>query len=235
MDKSTFNIPQYNSIIDNALKDYNSEIQELNKEQKRLTEKMNLLEWSKECVGSIQQKLSEAYTKINSQENDIESLIQQLTEAQQQRDRYKAMNARIMDVTTENANLNIQLTAQRELFETTAQQLVEEKRLRAEAEMRMAELNKLSSDVAKKSSEEALLKALRTYVSNSKRKRPDKRAAAKEAALDMVLANKLTLPEDLAAAIESLDDDQTEPKVVNVGNGGHYNDIHDNGGVTVKG
>ena len=171
MDKSTFNIPQYNSIIDNALKEYNSEIQELNKEQKRLTEKKDLLEWSKECVGSIQQKLSEAYAKINSQENEIDSLKQQLIEAQREKEKFKSLNARIMDITTENANLNIQLNAQRELFETTAQQLVEEKRLRAEAETRMVELNKLSSDVAKKSSEEALLKALRTYVNNSKRKR----------------------------------------------------------------
>ena len=45
----------------------------------------------------------------------------------------------------------------------------------------------------------------------------------------MVLANKLTLPEDLAAAIECLDDDQADPKVVNVT--GNYNDIHDNGTV----
>ena len=57
-------------------------------------------------------------------------------------------------------------------------------------------------------------------------------ALAKEAALDMVLANKLTLPEDLAAAIESLDDDQSDPKVVNVS--GNYNDIHDNGTVNQK-
>jgi myosin heavy subunit len=118
---------------------------------------------------------------------------------------------------------------QREEIESLQQQLADEKRQREELDMKNKELNKLSTDVAKKSSEEGLIKALRTYVNNSKRKRPDKRALAKEAALDMVLANKLTLPEDLAAAIECLDDDQADPKVVNVT--GNYNDIHDNGTV----
>lgn len=120
----------------------------------------------------------------------------------------------------------------REEIESLQQQLAEEKRQREELDMKNKELNKLSTDVAKKSSEEGLIKALRTYVNNSKRKRPDKRALAKEAALDMVLANKLTLPEDLVAAIECLDDDQADTKVVNVA--GNYNDIHDNGTVNQK-
>ena len=117
-------------------------------------------------------------------------------------------------------------------LEDVRQQLEEERRKNTDLEMKMAEMNKLTADVAKKSSEDGLIKALRTYVSNSKRKRPDKRGLAKEAALDMVLANKLTLPEDLASAIESLDDDQSEPKMVNVQ--GNYNDIHDNGTVNQK-
>lgn len=121
---------------------------------------------------------------------------------------------------------------QREEIESLQQQLADEKRLREELDMKNKELNKLSTDVAKKSSEEGLIKALRTYVNNSKRKRPDKRALAKEAVWDMVLANKLTLPEDLSAAIECLDDDLADPKVVNVS--GNYNDIHDNNTVNQK-
>ena len=38
--------------------------------------------------------------------------------------------------------------------------------------------------------------------------------------------NNLTLPDDLATIVDTLDDDQTEPKVVNVT--GNYNDVHDN-------
>ena len=67
--------------------------------------------------------------------------------------------------------------------------------------------------MAKKASEDNLLKALRTYVNRSKRKTADKRAFAKSATLEIANANGLDLPEDLKAAIESLDDEQAEPKV----------------------
>ena len=46
----------------------------------------------------------------------------------------------------------------------------------------------------------------------------------------MAMANSVTFPEDLAATIDSLDDEQPEAKVVNVA--GNYNDIHDNGHVS---
>lgn len=112
------------------------------------------------------------------------------------------------------------------------QQLSDEQQLRAELEMKLAEMSKLSTGMAKKASEDNLLKALRTYVSRSKRKTADKRAFAKTATLEIANANGLDLPEDLKAAIESLDDEQAEPKVVNVQ--GNYNDVHDNGEVRVR-
>lgn len=117
--------------------------------------------------------------------------------------------------------------------EMLQQQLNEERKQKAELEMKMNEMSKLSAGVAKKSSEEDLLKALRTYVNRSKRKTIDKRAFAKTATLEIANANGLILPEDLAAMIDSLDDELTEPKTtVNVT--GNYNDIHDNGGVNLN-
>lgn len=117
--------------------------------------------------------------------------------------------------------------------EMLQQQLNEERKQKAELEMKMNEMSKLSAGVAKKSSEEDLLKALRTYVNRSKRKTADKRAFAKTATLEIANANGLDLPEDLKAAIESLDDELNEPKTtVNVT--GNYNDIHDNGGVNLN-
>lgn len=116
--------------------------------------------------------------------------------------------------------------------EMLQQQLNDERKQKAELEMKMNEMSKLSAGVAKKSSEEDLLKALRTYVNRSKRKTADKRAFAKTATLEIANANGLILPEDLAAMIDSLDDEQTDPKVVNVT--GNYNDIHDNGGVSLS-
>lgn len=112
------------------------------------------------------------------------------------------------------------------------QQLADEKRQKAELEMKMAETRKISDGVAKNASEEALLKALRTYANRSKRKTSDKRAFAKMTIFEIASMNNITLPDDLATIVETLDDDQMEPKVVNVQ--GNYNDIHENGEVKLK-
>ncbi len=115
------------------------------------------------------------------------------------------------------------------------QQRAENDRLRQqlqERDVKISEMSKLTAGMAKKTPEEDLLKALRTYVNRSKRKTPDKRAIAKMATLEIANANGLVLPEDLAAAIESLDDEQAEPKVVTVN--GSYTDVHDNGNVSLN-
>ncbi len=115
------------------------------------------------------------------------------------------------------------------------QQRAENDRLRQqlqERDVKISEMSKLTAGMAKKTPEEDLLKALRTYVNRSKRKTSDKRAIAKMATLEIANANGLVLPEDLAAAIESLDDEQAEPKVVTVN--GSYTDVHDNGNVSLN-
>ena len=86
--------------------------------------------------------------------------------------------------------------------------------------------------MAGKTSQDELLKALRVFVNTSKRKRLEKRTLVKEMVLELVLANGIVLPEDLATTINSLDDEQVEPKVFNVT--GNYNDIHDNKNVGMK-
>lgn len=112
-------------------------------------------------------------------------------------------------------------------------QLTEERSARAVVEMRLSELTKLTDGVAKKSSDEGLIKALRTFTNISKRKKLEKRMAVKEMIQELVLSCGVTLPQDLADSIQSLDDEQQEaPRVVNVS--GDYNDIHDNNKVDIK-
>ena len=101
-----------------------------------------------------------------------------------------------------------------------------------EKDLQLSEQGKLLGGVAKTSSEDVLLKALRRYVNYSKRKTADKRVFAKSAVQDIATLCSLVLPEDLAQAVDSLDDEVTEPKVVTVQ--GNYNDIHDNGGVKIR-
>jgi len=146
----------------------------------------------------------------------------ELMERAEQLDAHLRVFDSVDEVFRENSRL-------KELNEDLQQQLNDEKQQRAELEMKLVEMNKLSTGMAKKASEDNLLKALRTYVNRSKRKTADKRTFAKSATLEIANANGLDLPEDLKAAIESLDDEQTEAKVVNVT--GNYNDIHDNGEV----
>ena len=94
-------------------------------------------------------------------------------------------------------------------------QLTEERSARAVVEMRLSELTKLTDGVAKKSSDEGLIKALRTFTNISKRKKLEKRMAVKEMIQELVLSCGVTLPQDLADSIQSLDDEQQEaPRVV---------------------
>lgn len=95
------------------------------------------------------------------------------------------------------------------------------------------ETRKLSDSVAKKSSEDGVVKALGTYVNRSKRKTSDKRAYIKNMILEFVSVNGLSLPEELSATIECLDDEQAEPRTVTVN--GNYINIHENKEVKVAG
>ena len=110
-------------------------------------------------------------------------------------------------------------------------------RLQKEVEkkdMKLSELSKLSVGVAKKSSQDEVLKALRTYINISKRKTLSKRAAVKMVIMELANAIGLVFPEDMVATLEALDDEQSEPKVLVQGdyvaskfNGPMY-DVHGN-------
>ena len=105
--------------------------------------------------------------------------------------------------------------------ESLKEQLQEEKRLRAEMEMKMNEMSKLSAGMAKKASEEDLSKALRIYLNTSKRKTQSKREAAKTVFMEMLMSAKLELPDDIMELLEHLDDEQADnATIVNVEAGG---------------
>ena len=80
--------------------------------------------------------------------------------------------------------------------------------------MKLSELSKLSVGVAKKSSQDEVLKGLRTYINISKRKTLSKRVAVKMMIMELANAIDLSFPEDMVATLEALDDEQSEPKVL---------------------
>ncbi len=152
----------------------------------------------------------------------LDSKCEETMERLQQMQGFSRVLEAAEQVLDENARL-------REDLEELQEQLLEEKDLRTKAEIQLKEMSQLSAGVAKKASQDELLKAIRVFVNKSKRKKIEKRIAVKEMVLEMVNANSIVLPEDLVLAIDALDDEQTEARVVNVQ--GNYNDIHDNGNV----
>ena len=82
-----------------------------------------------------------------------------------------------------------------------------------ERDIKLSELSKLSVGVARKSSQDEVLKALRTYINISKRKTLSKRVAVKMMIMELANAINLSFPEDMIMTLEALDDEQTEPKM----------------------
>ena len=181
MEELSFNVLSFMDNLDTAQV-------EINRERERLDSKARIIERSKKYIAYSQDKLTEAYSEINSLRDDFEEL---------------------------------------------SRQLAMERRQKAELEMKLGETNKLLTSITNKSSSEAILKALQTFVNHSKRKTQDKRTYIKSTLLEFANVNRVSLPEELANAIDGLDDEQTEPKIVTM-NGGIYNDIHDNKEVNYK-
>ena len=78
-------------------------------------------------------------------------------------------------------------------------------------ETQLNEINKFVAGVAKKSPQDEVLKAIRVFVNKSKQKTSKKRTLIKEMVLEFTFANGIALPEELAATVSALDDEQNEP------------------------
>ena len=134
-------------------------------------------------------------------------------------DAMEELCSQVEDLKDENERLAQEVEKLAQEIEKSAQ---ENNRLRKEVEekeMKLSELGKLSVGVAKKSSQDEVLKALRTYINISKRKTLSKRVAVKVMIMELANAIDLSFPEDMVATLEALDDDeQAEPKVMVQGN-----------------
>ena len=152
--------------------------------------------------------------------------IERLQERQEQLQDYSRWMDATDELIVENERLRNELRKALADAEWARQQLQEKKEVRKALEMKLSELNKLSAGVARKSAIDSILKVVRSYLNTSKRKTLAKREAAKTVITELFAAAKVMLPEDIMDTLDHLDDEQVEPKVVNVA--GNYNDIHDN-------
>lgn len=158
--------------------------------------------------------------------------MDQLREKEEQMDEcLKAME--VMDeLLAEVDDLRGELEDRQLMADNLRAQLQEEKERRLAAETKLSELSKLSAGVAKKSSQDDILKAMRSYLNISRRKTQSKREAAKMVFMELFASAQMELPEDIVDSLAHLDDELSEAKVVNVT--GSYNDIHDNGDVNMR-
>ncbi len=144
--------------------------------------------------------------------NEVRRLIDK--EREQLQERFELMNGlyRTLEKAEKAIAENVTLKEENEALHQQLQ----------EREMQLNEMSKLSASVAGKASQEALHKALRVFVNKSKRKKIEKRIAIKEMVLELANANGAVLPEDLAATIDSLDDEQSVigPMTIQVAAGG---------------
>ena len=159
--------------------------------------------------------LNELGEWLNDARRDIERDRERLAEKIEKMDYYR----KALDITDE---LLQEAEALKTENETLREQLSAEKKLRAEQEVKMAEMSKLSAGMAKKTSQDDLFKAMRSYLNISKRKSPGKREAAKMVFTELFTSAKLDLPEDIREMLDHLDDEQAESAVatVNVAAGG---------------
>ena len=176
---------------------------------------------TEELTEAVHETYRQLQNKLERKANEAEELKTQM--------RIMEATQKLLD---EIERLNNDLEDYRSEVDGLREQLQDEKDKNQQLEMRLSEMSKLSAGMAKKSSLEELLEALRIFINKSKQKRIEKRTAVKEMVLELANANGIVFPEDLAATLDSLDDEPPDPKVVNVA--GNYNDIHNNDQVNMS-
>ena len=191
-------------------------------------QKEELKTWHDQARSGVRRKMDcmkEAFDEMTAYDRVLEAMDELISDHDDLSDKVESQQSEIDE-------LNEQLEQKDTVIANLRQQLLEVKEQRLASETRLSELSKLSAGVAKKSSQDDMIKAMRSYLNYSKRKTLGKREAAKMVFTELFSSAKMDLPEDIAELLEHLDDEQSEPKVVNVT--GNYNDIHDNSSVDMN-
>ena len=141
---------------------------------------------ARECLDREHERLQEQMDRLNAYRKILE------------------MNGVLLE---KNERLMNEVEQQKAEIESLRQQLDDK-------DMKLNEMNKFSVNMAKKSSQEGIEKAIRIYVNTSRRKTQAKREVARAQLLDLIATAKLDMPEDIMEALNHLDDEQPEPAPV---------------------
>lgn len=188
------------------------------------------IEELKDWKDDVRNELERDLEQVREKHEQISNYLRVLDGVDEMVAVFKSLKRQLDDKQDEIDNLKEEVDKVQAENDTFRQQMLEEKERRLSSETKLSELSKLSAGVAKKSSQDDLLKAMRSYLNISRRKTLGKREAAKMVFMELLTSTQVELPEDIMELLSHLDDEQAEsPKVVNVT--GNYNDIHGNGNV----
>lgn len=153
---------------------------------------------------------------VHDVRREVERERERLAQEAQEKDTMLRLLDMVEELRAEVDRLKDELAAKDEELERMHQQWQEEKEKCHALEVKLSELNKLSVGMAKKSPQEGLEKAFRTYINTSRRKTPAKREVAKAQLLDFIVTAKLEMPDDIMDMLEHLDDEQTDGQAATV-------------------
>jgi chromosome segregation ATPase len=190
------------------------------------------IEELKDWKDDVRNELERDLEQVREKHEQISNYLRVLDAVDEMVTEHKSLKRQLDDKQDEIDNLKDEIDKVQSDNDVLRQQLLDEKERRLSSQTKLSELSKLSAGVAKKSSQDELIKAMRSYLNISRRKTQGKREAAKMVFMEMFTSAKLELPDDIMESLDHLDDDQDDPKVVNVT--GSYNDIHDNSSVYLK-
>ena len=186
----------------------------------------------KDWKDDVRNELERDLEQVREKHEQISNYLRVLDAVDEMVTEHKSLKRQLDDKQDEIDNLKDEIDKVQSDNDALRQQLLDEKERRLSSQTKLSELSKLSAGVAKKSSQDELIKAMRSYLNISRRKTQGKREAAKMVFMEMFTSAKLELPDDIMESLDHLDDDQDDLKVVNVT--GNYNDVHDNGRVDLK-
>lgn len=190
------------------------------------------IEELKDWKDDVRNELERDLEQVREKHEQISNYLRVLDAVDEMVTEHKSLKRQLDDKQDEIDNLKDEIDKVQSDNDALRQQLLDEKERRLSSQTKLSELSKLSAGVAKKSSQDELIKAMRSYLNISRRKTQGKREAAKMVFMEMFTSAKLELPDDIMESLDHLDDDQDDLKVVNVT--GNYNDVHDNGRVDLK-
>lgn len=154
--------------------------------------------------------------------------LQQVDEFLQLADQMDTLVSKVKSLQQEVEEKNNKIDELQQQLDEKDQQLDEQQQQLDEKNLQLTEFSKLSAGVAKKSSQEELLKALRTFINISKRKTLSKRITVKMVIMEFANSIGLSFPEEVSAVLDSLDDDtETVAPVIHIERAG---DVIDKGG-----